>query len=108
MKCFFCDANDIETIGERSGISNSYVCKRCGHVNMTVEAVEDFEGERFSQAQKSCLRIHNRIEFEGNKISVDKEGVHFDLSHRNRIEWEPDNLDGFRKNLENRIKAVIV
>ena len=41
-------------------------------------------------------------------IRVRKEGVHFDLAHRNRIEWEEDKLDEFRVALENRIKAVIV
>ena len=41
-------------------------------------------------------------------IRVMKEGVHFDLAHRNRIEWEIDKLDEFRVALENRIKAVIV
>ena len=43
----------------------------------------------------------------GNKIKIKKEGVNFDLSHRNRIEWTEDNLSGFKTNLENRIKAVI-
>ena len=41
-------------------------------------------------------------------IRVRKEGVHFDLAHRNRIEWEIDKLDEFKVKLENRIKAVIV
>jgi nucleoside 2-deoxyribosyltransferase/predicted RNA-binding Zn-ribbon protein involved in translation (DUF1610 family) len=44
----------------------------------------------------------------GREIRVKKEGVHFDLAHRNRIEWEEDKLDEFRVALENRIKAVIV
>jgi len=44
----------------------------------------------------------------GNKIEIKKEGVHFDLAHRNRIEWSPDNLEDFRTKLENRIKAVII
>lgn len=43
----------------------------------------------------------------GKEIRVRKQGVHFDLAHRNRIQWEPDKLDDFRKALENRIKAVI-
>lgn len=43
----------------------------------------------------------------GKEIAVKKEGVHFDLAHRNRIEWEPDKLEEFRTKLENRIKAVI-
>lgn len=42
-----------------------------------------------------------------NQIGVKKEGVHFDLAHRNRIEWEANKLDEFRDNLEKRIKAVI-
>jgi nucleoside 2-deoxyribosyltransferase len=44
----------------------------------------------------------------GREIRVKKEGVHFDLAHRNRIPWEEDKLDEFREKLENRIKAVIV
>ena len=43
----------------------------------------------------------------GNKIKVQKEGVHFDLTHRNRIEWDSDALDEFKSKLENRIKALI-
>jgi hypothetical protein len=43
----------------------------------------------------------------GNPIRVGKEGVHFDLAHRNRIQWNPNDLDDFRVKLENRIKAVI-
>ena len=43
-----------------------------------------------------------------NDIRVRKEGVHFDLADMNRIEWEEDKLENFRKALENRIKAVIV
>lgn len=40
-------------------------------------------------------------------IRVKKVGVHFDLAHRNRIQWSPDDLDDFRKKLEDRIKANI-
>lgn len=43
----------------------------------------------------------------GKEIAVKKEGVHFDLDHRNRIEWEPDKLEDFKTKLANRIKAVI-
>ena len=43
----------------------------------------------------------------GKQIPIKKEGVHFDLSHRNRIEWSPDQLEDLRFRLENRIKAVI-
>lgn len=44
----------------------------------------------------------------GQYISVRKEGVHFDLDHRNRIEWDPDKLEEFRTKLENRIRATIL
>ena len=44
----------------------------------------------------------------GNEIQIKKEGVHFDLAHRNRIVWSPDDLEDFRVKLENRIKAVII
>ena len=43
-----------------------------------------------------------------NKIEIKNEGVHFDLAHRNRIEWSPSNLEDLRIKLENRIKAVII
>lgn len=42
-----------------------------------------------------------------NEIPVKKEGVHFDLAHRNRIEWTSGDLDGFKIRLMNRIKAII-
>ncbi|MBF0557441.1 MAG: hypothetical protein HQL08_01530 [Nitrospirae bacterium] len=42
-----------------------------------------------------------------NEIQIKKEGVHFDLAHRNRIEWSPDDLEDFRIKLQNRIRAVI-
>lgn len=44
----------------------------------------------------------------GQEVYVRKEGIHFDLAHMNRIEWDPDDLDDFRTKLENRIKAVIL
>ena len=44
----------------------------------------------------------------GRPVQVKKEGVHFDLAHRNRIEWEIDKLDEFKVKLENSIKVVIV
>ncbi|MFC1591233.1 hypothetical protein ACFL43_01785 [Thermodesulfobacteriota bacterium] len=43
-----------------------------------------------------------------NEINICKEGVHFDLQHRNRIEWSPDNYEEFKTKLTNRIKAVIM
>jgi hypothetical protein len=52
--------------------------------------------------------VPNLYDSSGRKIEVKKEGVHFDLAHRNRIEWSPHNLDEFRIKLQNRIKSVIV
>ena len=47
----------------------------------------------------------NVVEFlkdsNGTSVPVKKEGVHFDLAHRNRIEWEIDKLDDFKVKLEN-------
>lgn len=45
---------------------------------------------------------------DGREIEIKKEGVHFDIEHRNRIEWEENKLDEFRDKLEKRIKAVIL
>ncbi len=49
-----------------------------------------------------------KILFDGNnkEVPVKKEGVHFDLAHRNRIEWEPGKLDEFKAKLETRIKSL--
>ena len=44
----------------------------------------------------------------GRDIRVRKEGVHFDLAHRNRIEWVDENLEEYKIKLQNRIKAVII
>ncbi len=52
-------------------------------------------------------KIVNLYDPEGNEIPVKKEGIHFDLAHRNHIVWQADKLDQFRIDLENRIKAVI-
>jgi len=52
-------------------------------------------------------RVKALFDGEGKEIAVKKEAVHFDLAHRNRIEWEPDKLKDFKTKLENRIKAVI-
>jgi nucleoside 2-deoxyribosyltransferase len=56
---------------------------------------------------KSGTEVEYLYDKADKKISVKKEGVHFDLAHRNRIEWSADKLDDFREKLENRIKAVI-
>ena len=44
----------------------------------------------------------------GSEIRIKKEGIHFDLDHMNRIEWEETNLEEFKTKLMTRIKAVIV
>jgi len=53
---------------------------------------------------KEILELYDKNK---TPICVGKEGVHFDLAHRNRIQWNPEDLDDFRVKLENRIKAVI-
>lgn len=56
---------------------------------------------------KSGNEVTALFDSSGRKIVVKKEGVHFDLAHRNRIEWEDDKLEEFKIKLENRIKANI-
>jgi nucleoside 2-deoxyribosyltransferase len=41
------------------------------------------------------------------KVSYKQEGIHFDLEHRNRISWSPNDLPKFKEQLTNRIKAII-
>ena len=43
-----------------------------------------------------------------HEIQIKKEGIHFDLAHRNRIQWSGNNLDDFRKRLQERIRAIII
>lgn len=48
---------------------------------------------------------------EGKEIEIIRQGIHFDLEHRNRIEWKddtPEDLEDFKDKLTKRIKAVIV
>jgi nucleoside 2-deoxyribosyltransferase len=57
--------------------------------------------------EKQSEEIKHLYDSYGQAIRVGKEGVHFDLNHRNRIEWDPEDLEDFRIRLERRIKAVI-
>jgi len=57
---------------------------------------------------KDGKKVNTLYDENENEIPIKKEGVHFDLDHRNRIEWLPGNLDDFRTKLENRIKAKII
>lgn len=54
--------------------------------------------------------IRPKTETEGEKVKVTQEGIHFDLEHRNRIEWKdgPEGLEEFKNSLAKRIRAVIV
>ncbi|MEW6664574.1 MAG: hypothetical protein AB1512_05060 [Thermodesulfobacteriota bacterium] len=45
---------------------------------------------------------------DGTEMDVHQEGIHFDLEHRNRLEWSMGDLPGFRRRLEQRIRAVIL
>jgi len=56
---------------------------------------------------KEGLEVTTLYDSNKNVIQIKKEGIHFDLAHRNRIEWTQDNLDDLKSKLENRIKAVI-
>jgi nucleoside 2-deoxyribosyltransferase len=68
---------------------------------------EDWTREEILK-DKDGKEVKQLYDNKGQPLKVRKEGVHFDLAHMNRIEWEEDKLDEFREKLENRIKAVIV
>ena len=53
-------------------------------------------------------KVDDITDSQDDKRQIVQEGIHFDLEHRNRIEWKDKDLSEFRKRLENRIKAVIV
>ena len=44
----------------------------------------------------------------GKEIQIKKEGIHFNIEHINRIEWEEDKLEDFKQRLLTRIKANIL
>jgi nucleoside 2-deoxyribosyltransferase len=77
------------------GLDVIYTCRKDWSKE---EILKDAEGKPVEELKDS----------NGVPIRVRKEGVHFDLAHRNRIEWTMDDLPGFKEKLENRIKAVIV
>ena len=58
-------------------------------------------------ADSSGNTVKTLFDGKGKEIAIKKEGIHFDLDHRPRIEWNPDKLEDFKIKLENRIKAVI-
>ncbi len=53
-------------------------------------------------------QVNKILDSEGKEHEIVQEGIHFDLEHRNRIEWTDSNLPKFKDQLTNRIKAVIV
>ena len=63
--------------------------------------------------KEECLKdnsgkeIPSLYDSNGQEIIIKKEGVHFDLAHRNRIEWSPQKTEEFTVKLRNRIKALI-
>ena len=64
VKCLFCE-NDIEDFDMQSQATKTdYKCIRCGSVRLTEEAYDDFDGEEFSNEDKSALRIVLRNEYE--------------------------------------------
>jgi nucleoside 2-deoxyribosyltransferase len=77
------------------GLPVIYICRKdwCSE-----EKLKDKDGNVIESLKDSS----------GRNIRVMKEGVHFDLAHRNRIEWEGNKLEEFRVTLENRIRAAIV
>ncbi|MCK9294378.1 MAG: hypothetical protein M0P70_04795 [Desulfobulbaceae bacterium] len=56
---------------------------------------------------KTGNSVKKLFDSNSNIIKIKKEGVHFDLAHRNRIEWTYDELPEFKERLEKRIKSVI-
>lgn len=77
------------------GLEVIYTCRK----DWTKEEIlKDEKGQEIKQLYDSA----------GSIIKIKKEAVHFDLAHRNRIEWDPANMEDFKKKLEARIKAVII
>jgi nucleoside 2-deoxyribosyltransferase len=53
-------------------------------------------------------RTEKLVLYDGTVRDMKQEGIHFDLEHRNRIEWKDSNLSELRERLTTRIKAVVI
>lgn len=77
------------------GLEVIYTCRKDW---IKAEPLKDMKGKVINELSDS----------NGNKIEIKKDGIHFDLEHRNRIDWEKTDPKGFEDKLKKRIKAVIV
>jgi len=63
VTCLFCN-QDVTNDGDFRSSRTLYMCKRCGFVQLTEEAADDFAGARFTEKDKSAISITLRNEWE--------------------------------------------
>jgi hypothetical protein len=81
--------------GKGLGLDVIYTCRKDW---LKAEVLRDKEGQQ----------IDILYDAGGKEIQIKKEGIHFDIEHINRLEWEKDKLEDFKEKLVTRIKANII
>lgn len=76
------------------GLNVIYTCRKDWIKKETLKDINEKDIEKLYDSRKE-------------EIEIKKEGIHFDLEHMNRIEWEKEKPEEFKEKLEKRIKAVI-
>lgn len=64
ITCLFCEKEVTDNKPSFPATRTLYMCKRCGLVQLTEEAVDDFPAERFSSDDKAAISITLRNEWE--------------------------------------------
>lgn len=65
FNCFFCNSADLKDVRmEYKDIPINYECPKCGFINITEEAADDFPGEKFSEKEKQIISICLRNQYE--------------------------------------------
>jgi hypothetical protein len=84
ISCLFCNKDVTNDGGEGFRPSQTlYMCKRCGYVLLTDEAVENFDLQRFSSEDKAAISITLRSNWErdGKHYREDRKLTSADLKH---------------------------
>jgi len=63
------------------------------------------DGDLFDKKKNLVKQLFDE---NGKEIEVRKDGVHFDLAHRNQIKWTMEGLKDLKSRLTKRIKAIII
>jgi len=108
MKCYFCDSEDIREEQGPAGKPTSYMCPRCGHICLALEAT--WNNDLFNDDEKKIISIHLRNEYERrNRAPFTKQLARGDLKQIAK-QYKPldplDKIDNALLNLEKASEYV--